>query len=53
MTAKPRRIGPTERVLLGATASAPVFTAGVFAHARYGKLHAAVVAAGSSEVAPS
>jgi uncharacterized membrane protein len=40
-------IGPVERVLLGAIASALVFAAGVFAHARYGRLHAAVAAAGA------
>ena len=40
-------IGPTERVLLGAIASTLVFAAGVFAHARYGRLHAAVAAAGA------
>jgi hypothetical protein len=31
-------IGPIERVLLGAIASALVFAAGVFAHARHGTL---------------
>ena len=40
-------IGPVERVMLGAIASALVFAAGVFAHARYGRLHAAVAAAGA------
>ena len=40
-------IGPVERVVLGAIASALVFAAGVFAHARYGRLHAAVAAAGA------
>ena len=40
-------IGPTERVLLGAIASAIVFAAGVYAHARYGRLYAAVAAAGA------
>ncbi|MDX6437954.1 MAG: hypothetical protein QOF45_537 [Gaiellaceae bacterium] len=40
-------IGPTERVVLGAAASAIVFAAGVFAHARYGRLYAAVAAAGA------
>ncbi len=40
-------IGPVERVLLGAIASAIVFAAGVLAHARYGRLHAAVAAAGA------
>ncbi|MGH3071916.1 MAG: DUF2339 domain-containing protein, partial [Gaiellaceae bacterium] len=40
-------IGPVERVLLGAAASAIVFAAGVLAHARYGRLHASVAAAGT------
>lgn len=40
-------IGPVERVLLGAAASAIVFAGGLFAHARYGRLHAAVAAAGA------
>lgn len=40
-------IGPVERVLLGAIASAVVFAAGVVAHARYGRLDAAVAAAGA------
>ena len=40
-------IGPIERVLLGAGASAIVFAAGVLAHARYGRLYAAVAAAGA------
>ena len=40
-------IGPVERVVLGAVASAIVFAAGVFAHARYGRLDAAVAAAGA------
>jgi uncharacterized membrane protein len=40
-------IGPVERVLLGAAASAIVFAAGVLAHARYGRLDAAVAAAGA------
>jgi hypothetical protein len=40
-------IGPVERVLLGAAASAIVFAAGVVAHARYGRLVAAVAAAGA------
>lgn len=40
-------IGPAERVLLGAVASALVFAAGVVAHARYGRLDAAVAAAGA------
>ena len=40
-------IGPVERVLLGAAASAIVFAGGVLAHARYGRLHAAVAAAGA------
>jgi uncharacterized membrane protein len=34
-------------VLLGAIASALVFAAGVFAHARYGRLYASVAAAGA------
>jgi uncharacterized membrane protein len=40
-------IGPVERVVLGAAASAIVFAAGVYAHARYGRLYAAVAAAGT------
>ena len=40
-------IGPLERVALGAGASAIVFAGGVFAHARYGRLDAAVAAAGA------
>ena len=40
-------IGPVERVVLGAIASALVFAAGVFAHARYGRLYAAVTAVGA------
>ena len=40
-------IGPVERVLLGAVASSIVFAAGVFAHARYGRLYASVAAAGA------
>ena len=40
-------IGPVERVLLGAAASSIVFAAGVFAHARYGRLYASVAAAGA------
>ena len=40
-------IGPIERVVLGAAASAIVFAAGVFAHARYGRTYAAVAAAGA------
>jgi uncharacterized membrane protein len=40
-------IGPVERVLLGAAASAIVFTGGVLVHARYGRLDAAVAAAGA------
>ena len=40
-------IGPVERVVLGAIASALLFAAGVFAHARYGRLYAAVAAAGA------
>ena len=40
-------IGPVERVVLGAIASALVFAAGVFAHARYGRLYASVAAAGA------
>jgi uncharacterized membrane protein len=40
-------IGPVERVLLGAAASSIVFAAGVFAHARYGRLYASVAAAGT------
>ena len=40
-------IGPLERVALGAAASAIVFAGGVFAHARYGRLDAAVAAAGA------
>lgn len=40
-------IGPLERVLLGAAASATVFAGGVYAHARYGRLDAAVAAAGA------
>ena len=40
-------IGPVERVLLGAIASALLFAAGVFAHARYGRLYASVAAAGA------
>ena len=40
-------IGPVERVLLGAAASAIVFAGGVYAHARYGRLDAAVAAAGA------
>jgi len=40
-------IGPIERVVLGAVASAIVLAAGVFAHARYGRLYAAVAAVGA------
>lgn len=40
-------IGPVERVLLGAGASALVFAAGVLAYSRYGRLYAAVTAAGT------
>ena len=40
-------IGPGERVLLGAAASAIVFAGGVLAHARYGRLYAVVSAAGA------
>ncbi|MGZ8783530.1 MAG: DUF2339 domain-containing protein, partial [Gaiellaceae bacterium] len=40
-------IGPVARVVLGAAASAIVFGAGVYAHARYGRVHAAVAAAGA------
>jgi uncharacterized membrane protein len=40
-------IGPVERVLLGAAASAIVFAAGVVAYARHGRLHAAVTAVGT------
>lgn len=40
-------IGPAERVLLGAVASAIVFAGGVLAHARYGRMDAAVAAAGA------
>lgn len=40
-------IGPVERVLLGAAASAIVFTGGVLAYARHGRLYAAVAAAGT------
>ena len=40
-------IGPVERVVLGAIASALLFAAGVFAHARYGRLYAAVTAVGA------
>ena len=39
-------IGPVERVLLGAAASAIVFAAGVVAYARHGRLDAAVTAVG-------
>ena len=40
-------IGPVERVVLGAIASALLFAAGVFAHARYGRLYASVTAVGA------
>lgn len=40
-------IGPVERVLLGAGASAIVFAGGVLAYARHGRLYAAVTAAGT------
>ncbi|MEJ7568387.1 MAG: DUF2339 domain-containing protein [Gaiellaceae bacterium] len=40
-------IGPLARVVLGGSASALVFAAGVVLHARHGRLHAAVAAAGA------
>jgi uncharacterized membrane protein len=40
-------IGPVERVLLGACASAFVFALGLLAHRRYGNLYAAVSAVGA------
>jgi uncharacterized membrane protein len=40
-------IGPVARVILGAAASTGLFAAGVLVHARFGRLHAAVAAAGA------
>ena len=40
-------IGPAERVLIGAVASALVFGAGLAVRARYGQLHAALAAVGA------
>ncbi|MBA3246296.1 MAG: DUF2339 domain-containing protein [Actinobacteria bacterium] len=40
-------IGPLARVVLGGGASALVFAAAILLHARYGRLHAAVAAAGA------